>query len=769
MATVPEFVVVKNGETLSTVKEATVASSSSDRSPRLTRLIEAVRATLEEASGIEVGVADDSTSFLDLGLDSLFLTQVAITVQKQFNTKMSFRQLIEEYRSVQELAEHLDRTLPPDPAAVAPTALAPTVAQPPIEAPRQVAPTPQTQPQYQAYVASVPAPSLQIGYGQPVVGDGLEGIIAQQLHIMAQQIALLSGAPVEVVRPAPPPVPSAQPSPQLPTSPAPEAPPSVDVAKAVPPVADVAKSGADAPTDVAKPFGAMTKISLNQSEELTPLQRSRLDAFIRRYNAKTAGSKQSTQQNRRQLADPRAVSGFRPILKELVYPLVVDRSSGSKFWDINGNEYIDVQCGFGSNLFGWSPPFIINAIKAQLDKGIEIGPQHPMAGEVAALFCELTGAERAAFCNTGSEAVMGALRVARTVTGRSQIVVFTGDYHGVFDEVLVRGTKKLKSLPAAPGIMASSVANVLVLDYDDPASLAILEERAKDLAAVMVEPVQSRRPDIQPRDFLHAVRRITEKSGTAMIFDEVVTGMRIHPGGAQAHFGVKADIATYGKIVGGGLPIGVLAGRREYMDALDGGYWEFGDASVPTVGVTYFAGTFVRHPAALAAARAVLTELKAKGPALQEALSRKVGQMADELNAHFIKVGVPLSIKNFGSLWKPIYSEDLPFGDLLATYMRDAGIHMRDGFPCFLTTSHSDEDVAKIIAAFKGSVAEMQASGFLPGSSGSAAEAASAPDVNTPPVAGARLGRDPDGTPAWYAPNPDEPGKYIRVGPAKQN
>ena len=132
MATVPEFVVVKNGETLSTVKEATVASSSSDRSPRLTRLIEAVRATLEEASGIEVGVADDSTSFLDLGLDSLFLTQVAITVQKQFNTKMSFRQLIEEYRSVQELAEHLDRTLPPDPAAVAPTALAPTVAQPPI-------------------------------------------------------------------------------------------------------------------------------------------------------------------------------------------------------------------------------------------------------------------------------------------------------------------------------------------------------------------------------------------------------------------------------------------------------------------------------------------------------------------------------------------------------------------------------------------------------------------------------------------------------------
>ncbi|HEY5961329.1 MAG TPA: aminotransferase class III-fold pyridoxal phosphate-dependent enzyme, partial [Polyangiaceae bacterium] len=346
-------------------------------------------------------------------------------------------------------------------------------------------------------------------------------------------------------------------------------------------------------------------------------------------------------------------------------------------------------------------------------------------------------------------------------------VVFTGDYHGVFDEVLVRGTKKLKSLPAAPGIMGSAVQNVLVLEYGDPESLAILEARAGEFAAVMVEPVQSRRPDLQPREFLHEVRRITEKSGTAFIFDEVVTGMRIHPGGAQAHFGVKADIATYGKIVGGGLPIGVLAGRREYMDALDGGFWEFGDASVPTVGVTYFAGTFVRHPAALAAARAVLTELKAKGPALQQDLARKIEQMATELNGHFEKVGVPLRIKHFGSLWKPIYSEELPFGDLLATYMRDAGIHMRDGFPCFLTTAHSDADIAKVIDAFKSCVAEMQASTLLPGKAASEA-GSSVTKANEPPVPGARLGRDPDGTPAWYAPNPEAPGKFVRVGTASE-
>jgi glutamate-1-semialdehyde aminotransferase/acyl carrier protein len=695
---------------------------------------------LEEASGIEVTAADEGTSFLDLGLDSLFLTQVALTVQRQFSVKMSFRQLIEEYPSVQDLAAHLDRILPPDPAAApsAPASVAAPVA--------QTAPmAPPTSPSAWSLQAApvvrtvVMQPNVQPSFGSFAANsdEGLEGIISHQLRVMEQQMALLSGAPISLSHSVSEPT-GAGADVTAPAAAQVDSPTNGKGAAAdvtVPAAAQVdsptngkgaavdskntgskADTGDDAAADPKKPFGAMTKISLSHGEELTSGQRSRLDAFSRRYNAKTAGSKRLTQENRRHLADPRAVSGFRPILKELVYPLVVDRSSGSKFWDVDGNEYIDVQCGFGSNLFGWSPPFIINAIKEQLDRGIEIGPQHPMAGEVAALFCELTGAERAAFCNTGSEAVMGALRIARTVTGRSKVVIFTGDYHGVFDEVLVRGTKKLKSLPAAPGIMSSAVENMLVLDYGVPESLAILEAHANELAAVMVEPVQSRRPDLQPREFLQAVRKITEKSGTPMIFDEVVTGMRIGPGGAQAHFGVRADIATYGKIVGGGLPIGVLAGRREYMDALDGGFWQYGDDSVPTVGVTYFAGTFVRHPAALAAARAVLTELKARGPALQDSLSQKVAAMATELNAHFSRVGVPLSIKHFGSLWKPIYSEDLPFGDLLATYMRDAGIHMRDGFPCFLTTAHSDADVAKVVESFKSCVAEMQASEFLPGS-----------------------------------------------------
>ncbi len=124
-----------------------------------------------------------------------------------------------------------------------------------------------------------------------------------------------------------------------------------------------------------------------------------------------------------------------------------------------------------------------------------------------------------------------------------------------------------------------------------------------ELAAVLVEPVQSRHPDLQPGEFLRELRKMTEKAGTALIFDEVITGFRVHPGGAQALFGIAADLATYGKVLGGGLPLGVVAGKRAFMDALDGGAWRFGDDSFPETGVTFFAGTFVRHPLAMAAAR----------------------------------------------------------------------------------------------------------------------------------------------------------------------
>ncbi|MGA9422426.1 MAG: aminotransferase class III-fold pyridoxal phosphate-dependent enzyme, partial [Rhodanobacteraceae bacterium] len=594
-------------------------------------------------------------------------------------------------------------------------------------------------------------------FGPNTGGGGLlQDVIQQQMQIMRQQLALLGatgGARENAL------VGTAFESGRDKVSMNTGTPSGTSDEAAAVPEPDQAEELTARSYDVKKAFGAITRIHSTHTE-LTDRQRARLDAFMRRYIERTRRSKEHTQTHRAHLADPRVVNGFRPLLKEIIYQLVVSRSKGSRLWDLDGNEYIDALNGFGMNLFGWQPDFVVDAVRRQLDVGYEIGPQHPLAGDVAALVCELTGFERAALCNTGSEAVMGTIRVARTVTGRDTLVIFAGSYHGIFDEVIVRGTKKLRSIPAAPGILRNVAENVLVLDYGAPEALAIIKERAHEIAAVLVEPVQSRRPDLQPREFLRELRAITEDAGTLLIFDEVVTGFRAHPRGAQEVLGINADLASYGKVVGGGFPIGVIAGKREFMDALDGGYWQYGDASIPTVGVTYFAGTFVRHPLALAAAKAVLEHLKSSGPSLQERLNARTATLAAELNGFCREVGAPVAVTHFASVWKINFLEDHVLQDLLFAMMRSRGIHLLDNFPCFFTTAHAEADFVAIAEAFKASVAELQASDFLPRRRNIAAVSF---DAAKPPVPGARLGKDSAGKPAWFIANPDSPGKYIKV------
>ncbi len=726
------------------------------------RLLPKLAELFEDVAGVSIEGADGGATFMELGLDSLALTQVAQQLQKAFGVKVTFRELMEEHQTVDALARHLAGALPPEPDVQAP---APTQAAP--AAATNAAPPPAVTPAAPS-VAPVAAAPAVLPYAAPRLPIAappgtFQAVIDQQLALMQQQLMLLSGGLTLPTPQAAPVLALATPvaAPVAASAPAP-APPPAEQRSAAAPRADqpAATPAAEEPGGAKKAFGAGVRIRLSGGEQLTPSQRARLDAFIHRYTARTKSSKAYTQANRAHLADPRAVTGFRPIFKELIYPIVTERSAGSKLWDIDGNEYVDVLCGFGSNYFGWQPPFIVEAIKRQIDSGYQIGPQHALAGEVAKMFCELTGHDRAAFCNTGSEAVMGCMRIARTVTARDLIATFAGDYHGIFDEVIVRGTKKLKAVPAASGILPNTSQNILVLDYGTPETLEILRSKADELAAVLVEPVQSRRPDLQPREFLHELRALTREAGSVLIFDEVVCGFRVHPRGAQGYFDIQADLASYGKVIGGGYPIGVIAGKRQYMDALDGGHWQYGDDSAPTVGVTYFAGTFVRHPLALTAAKAVLQHLQAAGGELQEALSRRTAAFVDDLNAHFQTVGAPIQIRRCTSFWKPFYSEEPPFGELLFFNLRDRGVHILDGFPCFFTTAHSDEDVAFVARAFKEAVAELQEGGFLPGSS---RREAAPLDASRPPVPEARIGRDRDGTPAWFVPNPDEPGKYVRV------
>ncbi|WP_316749143.1 polyketide synthase [Pedobacter gandavensis] len=689
-------------------------------------LISQIKDILENTSGIDMQDASAEISFIEMGLDSLLLTQIAIALKKSFKVPVTFRQLNEEFSNLDQLATYLDQQLPPETASTPVAAANPGI----------------------AVNGNYPPGS---GYNTQNSGAAIE-LISQQIQLLARQVALLQGtAPVAVQ--------------QVVVSP--PVPPAVAPSNGTPHALSNATSPDLSPEELAeikKPFGASPKIE-KQSAALTQDQQQYLDDLTLRYTEKTKSSKTYTQENRSHMADPRVVSGFKPATKELVYSIVINKSKGSKFWDLDGNEYIDALNGFGSNMLGYQPDVIKNALLEQIEKGYEIGPQHELAGEVSKLICEFTDFDRSALCNTGSEAVLGAMRIARTVTGRSLIVAFTGSYHGIVDEVIVRGSKKLKSFPAAPGIMPEAVQNMLILDYGTDESLRIIKERADEIAAVLVEPVQSRRPEFQPVAFLKELRVITEQSGTALIFDEVISGFRFHPRGTQGMFGIKADLGTYGKVAGAGISIGIIAGKRKFMDALDGGFWQYGDDSVPEIGVTYFAGTFVRHPLALATAKASLTYMKEQGPGLQSGLNEKTKYIADTLNAILKKLEVPMFIAQFGSLWRVKFLEDYAYTELFFTLMRLKGIHILEGFSCFLTTAHSQEDIDKIITTFEACLKELKAAGFIPVYIQTVEEKISAKmDIfNSPPLPNARLGKDRDGNPAWFIEDDQNPGKYLQV------
>ncbi|MDF1741859.1 MAG: aminotransferase class III-fold pyridoxal phosphate-dependent enzyme [Verrucomicrobiales bacterium] len=683
---------------ISQFSNVTTARTDTDMSTttasRNSAIASAIGEILTNLSGVPEEELIGSSTYLELGFDSLLLTQVSKAFNDEFGTNVKMRELMTDLSTIDSMVAHLDEILPQERyrEAVAP---APTAAPAPaIEPAAGVAAVPE-----QAPVVSMVAPAASSPSITPVPNDGsLQSIIAQQMNLMQQQLGLLQGVPVPgavapgagVELPALTPVQSPGPAESKPVS-----------------KEKAADRNVSAPT---------TSIDREVDETLTPTQQKHLDELIAKYTTKTASSKALTEQYRQWYADPRTVSGFNRLWKEMIYQIVVKKSKGSRLLDIDGNEYIDMLNGFGPGFLGHSPDRITAVLHDQLDRGVEVGPQCQDAMEAAKLFCELTGNERCSFVNTGSEAVQAAMRMTRTVTGRDKIVVFTKDYHGNFDEVLVRGVgsgDKLRSMPVAPGIPNRAVDDVIVLDYGTDESLEIIRKRGKEIAAVIVEPIQSRRPEFQPKEFIQELRAITTECGSAFVFDEVITGFRTGPKGAQEYFGVEADVATYGKVVGAGMPVGVVAGKAEYMDTFDGGHWQYGDDSFPEQGVTFFAGTFVRHPLAMAAVKEMLIYLKECGPELWVELKAKANRLSSTVDKMFVENGVPFRMPNFGSQMFVRHIDDNKYANLLFFHLRQKGVFLLEGFPSYMTTAHTDEDVDYVIAAFRESIAELQDAGFF--------------------------------------------------------
>jgi len=311
--------------------------------------------------------------------------------------------------------------------------------------------------------------------------------------------------------------------------------------------------------------------------------------------------------------------------------------------------------------------------------------------------------------------------------------MFTGSYHGTFDGVMVRGesgSDGLKAVPLAPGVPRSMISDVLLLRYGQEQSLEILKRHASELAAVLVAPVPSRDPEGHNQAFLHALRDITRNSGAALIFDEVVTGFRVHPGGAQALFQVHADLVTYGKAVGGGFPIGIVAGDHRYMDAIDGGDWTYGDKSYPREETTFFAGTFFKHPWVMTAALAVLQEIEQRGSELYEQLGKVTADFAANLNTFFREEDLPFEVVSYHSFFMIQPKPEVKHPDLLMYHLLAKGIYVWEGGSYFLSTAHTAQDIEKVMQAVKESVLELREGGFVPPKREPATQATAAAATN---------------------------------------
>lgn len=473
--------------------------------------------------------------------------------------------------------------------------------------------------------------------------------------------------------------------------------------------------------------------------DLTDAHRAWIADLVGRYDRFVPMSKAKVLEHQVHFVDQRRAFHLIKDLKKLHFQITYTRADGAYVHDLDGNRYVDISGDMGVNLFGHRAPFIVDAVKNSLDQGIPLVGYSDMIFQACRLFCEITGHERALFTQSGTEAVMFAVRIARAATGRRKVVLFDGAYHGLSDAVAATKDLAGNSFPMAPGILQEFADQIVVLDYGEASALDYIERNAGEIATVLVEPVQSRHPYRKPVEFLKTLRQLTIEKDIPLIFDEMITGFRVCPRGAQGRFGIQADMATYGKVPGGGLPTGVIAGSARYMDLVDGGTWQFDDDSMPNSRRTGMAGTHSQNPLKIAAALAVLSEIAKRSPGgsscdecscFQRSLNERTAYLADTLNAFSREENLPVVIDTFGSLFRFRFIDSY-WGVTEALFfilLRMEGVETNIQGNCFLTTAHTDEDIETVIAAVRKSMSTLKRDGFFP-------EADDAPEPETPSLA----------------------------------
>ncbi len=391
-------------------------------------------------------------------------------------------------------------------------------------------------------------------------------------------------------------------------------------------------------------------------------------------------------------------------------PIFIERGEGSNFYDVDGNEFIDYIGSWGPHLFGHNPPFIKEALLRTFENGTSFGAPTEMEVKMAQLIADLVpSVEMVRMVNSGTEATMSAVRVARGYTGRDKFIKFEGCYHGHADHFLIKaGSGALTfGVPTSPGVTKGNAADTLLADYNNINSVKELVTQYRgQIAAIIIEPIAGNMGVVQANaDFLVELRVICNEEKIVLIFDEVMTGFRVAPGGAQEILGVKPDLSTFGKIIGGGLPVGAFGGKREIMEMLS-----------PS-GPVYQAGTLSGNPLAMCAGFAALSHIK-NHPEIYVQLEKASMYLENGFKENLKTSGKNYAMNRVGSMMCMFFTEK-PVNDFKSALTSDTSLYgkyfhemLNRGIylapaqfeALFVSTVHSKEDLDKTIEAHKESL-----------------------------------------------------------------
>ncbi len=385
-------------------------------------------------------------------------------------------------------------------------------------------------------------------------------------------------------------------------------------------------------------------------------------------------------------------------------PPFMVKGKGSKIFDADNNEYIDFVCSWGPLILGHTHPQVVAALKRVAEMGTSFGAPTELEITLAKMVCDaVPSIEMVRFVNSGTEATMSALRLARAFTGRDKVIKFDGGYHGHADGLLVKGGSGMAtlSIPDSPGVPASYAENTLVAPYNDIEAVEqLFHQHEGNIAAVIIEPVAANMGVVPPQPgFLAGLRRLTERAGTLLIFDEVITGFRVAYGGAQALYGINPDLTCLGKIIGGGLPVGAYGGKRQIM------------AKMAPTGSVYQAGTLSGNPLAMTAGITTLTALGQ--PGVYEQLEKTTRRLEAGITRAAAASGVEVNISRVASLLTIFFtgnaalnyqsvaaSDTVRFGRFFWQLLEQGIYWPPSQFEAaFISLAHSEEDIETTVAA----------------------------------------------------------------------